>query len=237
MCIIVIKPEGVSIPIDRLKNCWDNNPDGAGFMYSENGTLKIIKGLMNFNTFINSYDSISPLTKKIVIHFRYATHGKVCEELTHPFNINKTLAMVHNGILRIDLDDPFELENKIYDIDAYIKGVEDVEVDNFIDPIDKIDGFIEKDTSDSLEFCNMLRELPKRFLYNKTMLFLLGRYMEMEGSVIVFMDNISNINIIGVNNHITKDNAWYSNYDYKKIENNENKNYENQEYNGNKGIY
>jgi predicted glutamine amidotransferase len=218
MCIIAIKPEGVSIPIERLKNCWDNNPDGAGLMYSENNELKIIKGLMDFDSFIKAYNDISPLEKKIIIHFRYATHGKVCKDLTHPFDIDKDLAFVHNGVLSINLDDPLELENRIdpKDITPYIKNIEEVD---YIDNIDKIDEFIDDieidNISDSLEFCNILKKLPKDFLLNNAMLFLLNKYVEMEGSVIIFMDNMSNVNIVGINSHIIKDYVWYSNYDYR----------------------
>jgi len=229
MCIIAIKPEGISIPIERLKSCWDNNSDGAGFMYSENGKLNIVKGLMTFDSFIKSYNDISPLNKRIVIHFRYGTHGKICPDLTHPFIINKSLALVHNGILSIDIDDPFELENKVdpKNINVYIDSLEKDSgtcLDD-IDDIDDIDIFSKRsdmvfneidNTSDSLEFCKILSKLPKKFLSNKAIFFLLSKYVSRENSVIIFMDDTGAINIVGDNSHIVRDGVWYSNYDYSK---------------------
>lgn len=33
MCIIVCKPEGAAMPsTDTLRRCFEENPDGAGFM-------------------------------------------------------------------------------------------------------------------------------------------------------------------------------------------------------------
>jgi len=225
MCIIAIKPEGISIPTERLKTCWDNNPDGVGFMYSEAGKLNIIKGLMTFDSFIKSYNDISPLNKRIVIHFRYGTHGKICPDLTHPFIINKSLALVHNGILSIDIDDPFELENKVdsKNINAYIDSLEkDSEpclddIDIFSKRSDMVFNEIDN-TSDSLEFCRMLSKLPKKFLSNKAIFFLLSKYVSRENSVIIFMDDAGAINIVGNNSHIVEDGVWYSNYDYSRSE-------------------
>jgi hypothetical protein len=31
MCIAIVKPRGVSLAEDRLRVCFENNPDGAGF--------------------------------------------------------------------------------------------------------------------------------------------------------------------------------------------------------------
>ena len=31
MCIAIVKPRGVSLAEDRLRLCFENNPDGAGF--------------------------------------------------------------------------------------------------------------------------------------------------------------------------------------------------------------
>ena len=236
MCIIAIKPEGISIPIERLKTCWEHNPDGAGFMYSENNKLKIVKGLMTFDSFIKAYDEVNPLTKRIVIHFRYGTHGDICPDLTHPFNVNEDLALVHNGILSINLDDPFEIQNKVNpkDFSNYIgsllengsdldvvnhsdNALPNGELEEFTEMVDEINE-IEVNTSDSLEFCKMLRKLPKRFLSNNAIFFLLNKYIQNEGSVIVFMDNIGNINIVGSNSHIVEDGVWYSNHDYFESE-------------------
>ena len=55
MCIAILKKNGHEISKQTLKNCFDSNPDGAGFMFADNGSLFIHKGFMNFDTFYKSY--------------------------------------------------------------------------------------------------------------------------------------------------------------------------------------
>ncbi len=35
MCIIAAIPQGQQITKGTLKRCWENNPHGGGFMYSD----------------------------------------------------------------------------------------------------------------------------------------------------------------------------------------------------------
>ena len=52
MCILVIKPKGKEMPSKKiLRNCWENNPDGAGMMYVKDGHVVIDKGYMEFSDF------------------------------------------------------------------------------------------------------------------------------------------------------------------------------------------
>ena len=38
MCIICVKAAGIEMPAEAtLETMWENNPDGAGFMYVANG--------------------------------------------------------------------------------------------------------------------------------------------------------------------------------------------------------
>lgn len=98
MCIIAMKPEGVTLSDAKLYHMWKNNPDGAGFMYAEDGKLKIVKGLMTYMHFRQALDEAGP-TRKIVMHFRIRTHGAIKPEMTHPFWINNNLGMAHNGVI------------------------------------------------------------------------------------------------------------------------------------------
>lgn len=52
MCIAIVKPQGTEISDEYLKNCFENNPDGAGIAYARDGKLYIVKGIFNQNTFI-----------------------------------------------------------------------------------------------------------------------------------------------------------------------------------------
>lgn len=97
MCIAIYKPEAIELLPETLKNCWNANPDGAGFMFSKNKKLVVIKGLMNFETFLETYEEHK--SKECILHFRIRTHGASDAYNTHPFLIDENLGMVHNGIM------------------------------------------------------------------------------------------------------------------------------------------
>jgi len=97
MCIIVVKPAPVQFSINTLMNMWVNNPHGAGFMCSDGNELTVVKGLMNFEHFLGEY--YKHAAKKMVMHFRWRTHGPVRKTLTHPFKIAENVAFVHNGMI------------------------------------------------------------------------------------------------------------------------------------------
>lgn len=97
MCIAICKPEGVIIPTSHLEACFQNNPDGAGFAYAENDKLTIHKGLMTFDAFTKAFKEHKE--KAAIIHFRITTHGDTDEYNTHPFEVGKNLAMIHNGVI------------------------------------------------------------------------------------------------------------------------------------------
>lgn len=97
MCIAIYKPEGKIIPYATLKECYDANPDGAGFMYAEDKKLHIEKGFFSLQSFYEAY--VKHQDKKAVLHFRIKTHGKIDTTNCHPFAVNSSLAFVHNGII------------------------------------------------------------------------------------------------------------------------------------------
>ena len=55
MCIAIYKPEGKVISQDILKECYDSNPDGAGFMYAEDKKLHIQKGFFSYGSFYEAF--------------------------------------------------------------------------------------------------------------------------------------------------------------------------------------
>jgi len=113
MCIIVVKPKNKPLPTaDLLETCFNRNPHGAGIMYPENGKIRIIKGLMDFQSVLNALNTIrDSISIPIVIHFRYATHGETSPGNTHPFPLISDFealqvtdcqterALCHNGIM------------------------------------------------------------------------------------------------------------------------------------------
>lgn len=114
MCIICVK-NGKRLPtLEQVKNCWNNNPDGAGiFWYNPNrqGDNKIgyKKGFFDEASFVRFWQRISKDYKLAGFHCRIATHGGIKASLCHPFPVdrvnNKQLSgyvsklAVHNGVL------------------------------------------------------------------------------------------------------------------------------------------
>jgi len=117
LCIIAYKPKTIKMPKPSiLKNCFESNPNGAGYMYRRNNEIHIRKGFMKFDEFYT--DLMANVTNKddVVMHFRIATHSVISPKNTHPFPITSKRselhelffdckrAIVHNGILHDFVD-------------------------------------------------------------------------------------------------------------------------------------
>ena len=100
MCVIVYKQKKANITKKVLRQCWNENPDSGGFMFSTKGELIIHKGYTTFKTLYKDFRKQERLhNENFVLHFRIATHGKINEANCHPFIVNKNIGFVHNGIL------------------------------------------------------------------------------------------------------------------------------------------
>lgn len=116
MCIIAAKPAKTPMPSrDTIRTMWNANPDGAGLMYVEKGSVRIEKGFMRYKDFAKRLDDLEhrlDLTSiPVVMHFRITTHGGTSPENTHPFPITDNvtalgkprtttdLGVAHNGII------------------------------------------------------------------------------------------------------------------------------------------
>lgn len=130
MCIIIVKPAGIALPDSAtLENCWEGNPDGAGFMYPYHGRVRIEKGFMSLKSFNKRLKKlrheIDTHATPMVLHFRIGTHGENSPACTHPFPIvdsvtelqkirtNCFIGVAHNGIIpikpsRADISDTME---------------------------------------------------------------------------------------------------------------------------------
>ena len=108
MCVIIVKPKNVEIKYPDLWAAWSYNPDGAGLAYYDRGKIIVQKGFMEIDDFWNVLKKLK--NKKVVLHLRYATHGKVNKHQTHPFAIVDSVngaksatdiqaALFHNGIV------------------------------------------------------------------------------------------------------------------------------------------
>lgn len=118
MCIIVAKPEGVSFPSEQiLRNCFNNNSDGAGFMFARNKQVNIRKGFMTFDEFLEALEAENIKDNETcVMHFRIGTQGGNVPKNCHPFPIpcNENtvtslecaapIGLVHNGVISLCSD-------------------------------------------------------------------------------------------------------------------------------------
>lgn len=107
MCIAIVKPHKIAISKDTLSICFENNPDGCGFMYVDSISRQLIieKPFFRFEKFWSAYNRVQQSNSSIgdmVIHFRITTSGLDDKKNTHPHRINEHLGFVHNGILDID---------------------------------------------------------------------------------------------------------------------------------------
>ena len=116
MCVIAYKPENTRMPEKAiLRNCFNNNPDGAGFMFVKNNKVHIKKGFMTFNDFYSALSAYKPLwyNSPFTLHFRISTQAGINKECTHPFplstdmtqlrklKIKTDVGIAHNGIISL----------------------------------------------------------------------------------------------------------------------------------------
>ena len=98
MCIAIVKPRGVSLAEDRLRTCFENNPDGAGFAIAAEQAVQIHKGYVSFREFWAAYQEHDVDKYPAVIHFRITTRGESSARNHHPFAVGAG-ALVHSGTI------------------------------------------------------------------------------------------------------------------------------------------
>lgn len=157
MCIIVYKRSGVELPTkDVLRNCWDNNPDGAGFMAYKGNEVAYSKGFMKFKHLWKAFSKCG-FTKddSLAIHFRIATAGGVSQGNCHPFpvsadkedltrlhGVTANVAM-HNGIIGEGTEDLSDTQLFIRDVlSNLIPYVDDARVINAIENLTSSSKFV-----------------------------------------------------------------------------------------------
>ena len=100
MCLAIYKPRKAAIPEEYLREGFASNPHGAGFAVASGGRIEVHKGYMDFAGFMEDWQKHQ--RKQALVHFRLATHGARDETMTHPFWVSRDIAMIHNGIVRIE---------------------------------------------------------------------------------------------------------------------------------------
>lgn len=154
MCIIATKNKGVNtINWDNLKNCFENNNDGAGYMYTSPKTKNVIikKGFMlwaNFEKSLKADIAKNGLKNmSIVAHFRITTHGLPSAQNTHPYIISNNLkdlealritgnmGVCMNGIVDIKLPHKSSHNDTMEYIKTYLFTLQALKRDFLIPPV------------------------------------------------------------------------------------------------------
>lgn len=237
MCVIIRKPKNIEVSTDILKLCWNANKDGAGFMYSEDNKLVFKKGLMSFEDFLKEYDACNPIDKEVIIHFRFATHGAIANEQTHPFIIHGNVGVMHNGIINFedeltgydceDDEEEEEEENEGNEENVF-DGTTEYELSKesektLSESLDKWEENqeLEEDEveSDTQIFCSEIMEkLPEDFLNNTAIYLLLSQFLIHNMSVIVLMNNKGEVKIIGdISSQYEEGGCWFSNSNWSNV--------------------
>ena len=117
MCVIIAKDKNDRLPTkEELKQCFEYNNDGAGFMYTDNGRVIIDKGYMTWESFIKHYYKLVTKydnfkDKCLVIHCRIGTGGGNNTHNTHGYPLTDKISemqklyntcdvgLMHNGII------------------------------------------------------------------------------------------------------------------------------------------
>lgn len=208
MCIIVSKKKGVAMPSkETLRICFDNNSDGAGYMFAKDGNVYINKGFMDFDSFYQSIEKLSKIydltEHAIVMHFRISTGGNVDAGNCHPYpisnnkdDVRKTkfvtdLGMAHNGTIS-DYSSGYSYYSSY---STYSKTSKEV--------LNDTQKFV-------INCVSAIKEMDNDFLKNPRAMQLIS---DVAGSKLCFLDGEENIHYVG--EFIEDNGVMYSNANYK----------------------
>ena len=125
MCMIAHRPassdaRGSNIPNKVIDTAIGRHPDGFGIAWREAGALRHEKfgpaESTEFRDLLKKLDKDS--TIEYTAHWRFATHGKPCRDLSHPFvyddPIEGPVAVFHNGVIGIATGGSHESDTSVF---------------------------------------------------------------------------------------------------------------------------
>lgn len=97
MCLLIVKPEGVELPFESILHGMENNPHGVGIATPKHGVISIWRSLTKDpKEVFQRLDKAAPA----IVHMRWATHGAIAIENTHPFHLRGgKIGAAHNGVI------------------------------------------------------------------------------------------------------------------------------------------
>ena len=192
MCVICVSAAGKRLPTpSEIESMFNHNPHGAGLMYVRDRKVFIAKGFMDVSALLYAirYLRLSEV-EPVIFHFRLATAGGICPELTHPFPLSKDIRLLktldlacsvgiaHNGVIPCNLPG------------IYVQGI--------------------SDTAMYIKRYMVNRIINRRDLENKTVMTMIERETNSKWA---FLDSSGLIATIG--NFIESDNLLFSNLRWK----------------------
>lgn len=97
MCVAITKQSGQELKADVLEACLQANKDGFGAAWFDGTKVRKTRGLHGLKKILEVERMIRDY--KAIVHFRWTTHGRTCNENCHPFAVGKgNGAFIHNGI-------------------------------------------------------------------------------------------------------------------------------------------
>ena len=118
MCVICVSKSGTAQPTEAvMRQMFNRNPHGAGYMVAREGRVEISKGFMTWDEFLHAirYEKFTA-QDAVVYHFRISTQAGVGPEMTHPFPLTRDIrncklldaacpiGVAHNGVIRLTSD-------------------------------------------------------------------------------------------------------------------------------------
>lgn len=83
-----------------IEDVFQSNADGFGFMYATKKGLKVVKKLPNTTAEVRRMFEALPNDDRMVAgHARMRTHGAINLDQCHPYQINESSWLMHNGVL------------------------------------------------------------------------------------------------------------------------------------------
>jgi len=113
MCLAIFQLRSSELlPREVFKIGYEGNPHGAGYMFVENGKLIVKKPFWSwwkvYENYVKDFRRCGS-SSHFAIHFRLATEGSIGASNCHPHEIIPSkLALIHNGILWIEYEPPFD---------------------------------------------------------------------------------------------------------------------------------
>lgn len=116
MCIAILNLQSI-LSEDVFKYSFENNNDGIGIAFIENGKIRTFKDMNDYiNVYIMYLKARENSDLPIMIHSRIGTSGNKDLKNCHPFLITESLSFCHNGIIDVD-----EIDKNVSDTVHFVR--------------------------------------------------------------------------------------------------------------------